>query len=351
MTDTKDTTPTPSATAAEKTPLPPSPPSRHPSTQPLAVPGAYSDSKPAPDDVPSPHASQVRPGAASGFLNRALSKDNRRTARRFFSAYAQTWVGMSPVWLMGEALTPGKKVGTQFRKGTRSLADAAEDVRRVVATSGRDVVVIVDEKLRGSGGSGKQMAERTAEVIKAAGENAILVVTASLEKLTTQLPDGKGKGKGKEDGKSKLNVLNLRELAHDPALKRSMQKHGRDALVLLDGALKHPVVVTGVSGFARTRGIPHADALLRLASLGLGKILRALPEDVQAEVSEHAEAKIEEIDAEELERRSTQEERAEAESLGGISEKSPAPEVEGELPGEKDDPYAAMKEENKCIVM
>lgn len=69
---------------------------------------------------------------------------------------------------MGEAIIPGKKVGSQFNKGRKNLATAAEEVGRAVTTSGKDVVVIIDEKLRSTGG-GKQVAERTAEVIKAAG--------------------------------------------------------------------------------------------------------------------------------------------------------------------------------------
>ena len=70
---------------------------------------------------------------------------------------------------MGEALTPGAKVGTQFKKGKGKLVDVAGEIRELVATNSKEVVVIVDEKLRGTSGEGKQLAERTAEVIKAAG--------------------------------------------------------------------------------------------------------------------------------------------------------------------------------------
>ena len=76
---------------------------------------------------------------------------------------------------MGEALTPGAKVGTQFKKGKGKLVDVAADVREMVVTNSRDVVVIVDEKLRGTGDGSKQMAERTAEVIKAAGCVIIII--------------------------------------------------------------------------------------------------------------------------------------------------------------------------------
>ncbi|EJC98237.1 uncharacterized protein FOMMEDRAFT_171174 [Fomitiporia mediterranea MF3/22] len=341
---------------AENKQSPLAPPPQHPDTS--KMPGDYNtDSKqPAPStEGPSsivaaagPSSSQTQPKPqteTSGFFKRALSKDNRRTAHRFFSAYAQTWVGMSPLWLMGEAILPGHKVGTQFNKGRKNLFGVAEEVRQVVTTSGKDVVVIIDEKLFGRGEGGKQVTERTAEVIKAAGENALLVVTTSLDKLSTQFTSTKSKAS------SQTQKFDLRELANDPKLKQSLRQHSRDALVLLDNALKHPVVVTGVSRFARSRGIPHADALLRLASLGLGRILRAMPEEVQQEVSEHVEAKIEEIDAEELERTSTQEERVEAENIGKTAEKAAVPKVEGSPPGDKDDPYATMKKKNECIIM
>lgn len=78
-----------------------------------------------------------------------------------------------------------------------------------------------------------------------------------------------------------------------------------------------------------------------------------MPEDIQEEVSEHVEAKIEEIDAEELERMSTPEERQEADSLGKVAEQAHTPKVEGETStsGKKDDPYADMRKKNECIVM
>lgn len=166
-----------------------------------------------------------------------------------------------------------------------------------------------------------------------------------MEKLSSQFAESKGEGSSK--GKAKSQAFDLKAFASDPNLKRTLNKHGRDALVLLDQGLKHPVVVTGVSRFAKSKGIPHADALLRLASLGLGKILRVLPEDMQEAVGEAAEAKIEEIDAEELERASTNDERQEAEDMGKTSEKAPSPKVEE---GEGD-PYAEMRRKNDCIIM
>lgn len=153
------------APPTEKATVPPPPP-RHPSVQAPEVPNANISTKPTGSEARS------GPSNASGFLKRALSSADRGkhgTAARFFSAYAQAWVGLSPIWLMGEALTPGRKVGSQFNRGRRKLVDAAEEVREVVATSSQDIVVIIDEKLKSSDGSASKIAERTAEVVKAAG--------------------------------------------------------------------------------------------------------------------------------------------------------------------------------------
>jgi hypothetical protein len=96
---------------------------------------------------------------------RPTSSDNKRVARRFFSAYAQTWIGLSPIWLMGEALTPGKKIGSKFKHGSSQLRAAADEVRSALSTSSQDIIVIVDEKL----GQRKSETSRAAEVVKAAG--------------------------------------------------------------------------------------------------------------------------------------------------------------------------------------
>ena len=101
-------------------------------------------------------------------------------------------------------------------------------------------------------------------------ESGRVVVTASFEKLGLQFSDTTEKGKVKAN--------ELVKYMNSPEFQKAVRKNGRDGLVLLDGALKHPVVVTGVSKFARSKGIPYTDALLRLASLGLAKILKAIPE-------------------------------------------------------------------------
>jgi len=90
-----------------------------------------------------------------------------------------------------------------------------------------------------------------------------------------------------------------------------------------DKSLKNPLVITGVSKFARTHGIPYPEAILQVASLALSKILAALPEDVQEEVREG----VEEIDAEELERNSSKEAEDEAKKVGKQVEEGEAAEA------------------------
>lgn len=369
----QETTPDTKIIPPKNVPLPPSPPPQHPATQSFTMPGGLNDDKgkakmtgntdmndvgtTGPPPGPSGPAHNTSNRAGPSFLSRTFSTQNRASYKRFFSAYAQTWLGLSPLWLMGEAVIPGAHVGSQFNKGRKKLVDAAEEVRKAVASGAKDVVVIVDEKFRmglkggkdgkDGEGDGRKMVERTAEVIKAAGENAILVVTTSLEKLSTSLDSQKSKTHGKNNS----TTIDLRALASSPALRASVKKHGRDALVLLDDALHHPVVVTGVAEFARTRGIPHADALLRLASLGLQKILKAIPLEEAHEAADHVEAHIEELDAEELERQSTQEERAESVRFGEAARDSPDPRVEGKGPKDDEDPYEALRRKSQCTVM
>ena len=126
-----------------------------------------------------------------------------------------------------------------------------------------------------------------------------------------------------------------------PEVKKAMNKHGRDAILVMDKALKHPLVVTGVREFAQSRGIPHADALLRLGSLALSKIIRALPEEAQEELA--SDLQIEELNAAELERTSSVDETEEAEKVTSESS-GPVPEVQT-------DPYEAMRKRNECTVM
>jgi len=117
-------------------------------------------------------------------------------------------------------------------------------------------------------------------------------------------------------------------------MKKFIKKHGKDIIILVDKSLKNPIVITGVSRFAKSRGVPYSEALLRLASLGLSKILAAIPEDVEEavehEISKDAKAKqkrepkrkeleVEELDAEELERSSSSDAKQEAKDAAKLS--------------------------------
>jgi hypothetical protein len=149
-------------------------------------------------------------------------------------------------------------------------------------------------------------------------ENALLVVTSSLNNLQSSL--------------HKSDV--------GPTIKKSVAKNGRDVVIILDKALKHPIVVTGVSKFAKSKGIPHAEALLQLASLGLTRIMKSMAKEESAAM-EHA---VEEIDAAELERSSPVEANERAHQVGK--------EGEGEPPRtENVDPYAKFKKDNQCRLM
>jgi hypothetical protein len=120
-------------------------------------------------------------------------------------------------------------------------------------------------------------------------------------------------------------------------------------VILVDKALKNPIVITGVSRFARSKGIPYSEGLLRLASMGLAKILAALPEEigeqVESEIRKDAAEKqknevpgkrweVEELDADELERSSTSDAREEAASAGKLGGD---PKVEGDKLKQKQD--------------
>lgn len=129
-----------------------------------------------------------------------------------------------------------------------------------------------------------------------------------------------------------------------PQIKKVVAKHGKDVVVLVDKALKNPIVITVVSRFAKSKGIPYSEGLLRLASMGLAKIIAAIPDDieeqVEAEIRQDAADKrkhevpgkrweVEELDAEELERSSTSEAKEEANSAGKLGGPG-SPKVEGD---------------------
>ena len=102
-------------------------------------------------------ASGSRPSVFKRFGS-ILENKNVQTGARFFSASAKTWLGMHPIWLMGEAVTGRvsaarfsptarrdhvgltatlqfQKVGTQFKKSGKELLAVAEELRAGIATS------------------------------------------------------------------------------------------------------------------------------------------------------------------------------------------------------------------------
>jgi hypothetical protein len=294
--------------------------------------------------TPAASAQQPKPGASATAANGTGNTKRKGTTKRFLSAYAQTWIGMTPIWLMGEAILPGAKVGGTFKKGTKKLFNVAEELREALMTSSEDVVVILDKHFKlsskgngdeaksGAGSKDKpkssdfdEQSRRAAEVIRAAGESAIVAVSTSLTNAQSQV-----------HGSS-------------PQIKKLITKHGKDVVILVDKALKNPIVITGVSRFARSKGIPYSEGLLRLASMGLARILAAIPEEVEeqveSEIRKDAAEKqkhevpgkrweVEELDADELERTSTPDARNEAASAGKLGGD---PKVEGDKLKQKQD--------------
>lgn len=70
------------------------------------------------------------------------------------------------------------------------------------------------------------------------------LVIASLEKLCTFY------SQKVKTHKSRSTSIDIRSLTFSRALCASVKNHDRDAIVLLDNALHHPVVVTGIAEFA-----------------------------------------------------------------------------------------------------
>ncbi|KLO13689.1 hypothetical protein SCHPADRAFT_889800 [Schizopora paradoxa] len=313
--------------------------------------------------------------------NQSNIKRPSTPSRRLFSAYARTMVGLNPLWLAAEAISSSRKPFSQFNRGRKELVDVIGEL-----SGGRDVVVVVDEKIRALGrgfgkgkegdadaegekGGAREIAERTAEVVRAAGENALLVVTSSLSSLQSSLSSSSSSSDRQtpSDG----NGINLEPTL--AALKEHISQakdsvDTRAALLLLDRSLKHPVLVAGVREFAQTRGIPHADAVLRLASLGVSRLLRKFPETEAAATAvgeaaqRNEEVRIEEVTAEELERSASPAERAEAERVGRAGrdagegsanlKKARAQRVESLDEQPEVDPYEAMRKKtaSECVV-
>lgn len=192
-------------------------------------------------------------------------------------------------------------------------------------------------------------------------------MTSSFSSLQTSLSSSSSDKQQSTDGNAANLEPTLAALkAHIEHAKETVDT--RAALLLLDRSLKHPVLVAGVREFAQTRGIPHADALLRLASLGVARLLRKFPETEAAaaaagEAAQRGEeVRIEEISAEELERTASPAERAEAEKVGRAgreagagtakAKSARAQRVERLDEQSEGDPYEAMRKKTatECVI-
>jgi hypothetical protein len=123
-----------------------------------------------------------------------------------------------------------------------------------------------------------------------------------------------------------------------PHLKASLLTHSKDVVIVIDKALKNPLVITGVTKLAKSQGIPHPEALLRVASLALNKVLVIIneeegkakedveriksQEDAKLRAAAGSDAVIVEYDAEELQNASTAEAVNEANKVGKIAEQA-----------------------------
>jgi len=218
---------------------------------------------------------------------------------------------MHPLWLMGEAVT-GKKVGSQMRSGSKELIAASETLKQLISTSASDIIIIVNEQLQKKT---EETAGKTADVIKQAGDNAIVVVTSSIEKAQDQIKK------------------------NSPAIKRSIQKNGKQVVIVVDKTLKNPLVITGIHKFAKAQGVPAPEAILTVASLALSKLLASFPTDEELAAMERNPDMVDEIDAQDLERMATKEADAEAKSVG----------KQAQLGGASSPP--AKKKGDGCVLM
>ena len=124
-----------------------------------------------------------------------------------------------------------------------------------------------------------------------------------------------------------------------PHLKASLLTHSKDVVIVIDKALKNPLVITGVKKFAKSQGIPQPEALLRVASLALNKVLVIINEEEGKAKEEVEKIKLEEdaklrvaaggsdaviveYDAEELQKAASSEAVSEASKVGKIAEEA-----------------------------
>ncbi|PVF95117.1 hypothetical protein CPB86DRAFT_828172 [Serendipita vermifera] len=324
-------------TDPKSTPLPPVTPSE---------PAAAAESS---TTNPSKGKSRLSIAGLTRSASKAWSSQEAQSGRKMLGAVGKTVVGAHPIWLMGEALT-GRKVGSQFKKGSGEVVVAAEELRGILTDSAKDVLVIVDQKMK----TQKEEATKTADVLRSAGADAIVVVTSSLLESKSQFQK------------------------NAPGLKHTVLKNSKDVVVILDKACKQPIVVTGVTKYAKAHGIPRAEAIMTVTALCVGKLVKIL-EQAEAEAKEEldrleAEAKKEAaeaegaastsagkapatddivvIDVDAFERTNSKEENKEAEKLGKLVSETPG-NVPGGLPeaSTSTDKGKGKKKDDGCIIM
>jgi len=295
------------------------------SNSPNLPPRPSQEIKPQPSDTrPSPSKTTTASHPVEGDKPSGLSKAfSTQKASKLAKAYATTLLGMSPIYLMGEALVPGRKVGTTFMKGGKELYTVAEEISKELAISSDDVILVMDKQLRSTNAE----TSRVAKLVKEAGENAIILVTSNLEKAQGQI---------KKDS---------------PAMKRSIMKHSKDVIILADKSLKNPIVITGIAKFARSKGIPRPEALVGVASLGLAKLLELLEKEISEFEAKEGED-IFEIDAEELHRVSSLEAETEAENVTRVAHEAEkgVPENIGRATTTPEGNGKGKKKDDGCVI-
>lgn len=159
-----------------------------------------------------------------------------------------------------------------------------------------------------------------------------------------------------------------------PSLKHTCLKNSKDVVVILDKAIKHPIVVTGVTKFAKSKGIPRPEAILTVAALGLSKLMNILGEAEEEARAELAKLEAEAaaavgsggasssgggeglivIDAQDFERTVPNEETMRAEEIGKAAAPSPdevPSSAPGAFPDSKGEGKGKGKKDDGCIIM
>jgi hypothetical protein len=172
--------------------------------------------------------------------------------------------------------------------------------------------------------------------------------------------------------------------ANAPQLKHTMLKHSKDVVIIVDKAIKHPIVITGVTKFAKSKGIPRPEAILTIAALGVGKLIKVLDEaesearveleKFEGELRQKAlqadqEGDLVVVDAGEFEKTVPREDSKKADEIGhaaapppdtsatastsaaaaGTAPSTSEPTVPGSMPASKKD--KAKKKDDGCIIM